>query len=161
MIAEYINTHMAGFWIVLGCLLLALEILILGFGTVIFMMAGIAAIATGVLVMVGVLPETWIATVASAGILTGVATVLLWKPFKAMQEGSQPTSGHSSDLIGFEFVLQRDVSRLEPGTHRNSGVDWKVELDRSVTEESLAAGSTVAVAQVDAGVFRVTPAAAD
>ncbi|MEM7291804.1 MAG: NfeD family protein [Pseudomonadota bacterium] len=155
---DFINSNMAGFWIAVGCLLLALEILVLGFSTVIFMFAGIAAILTGLLVLAGVLPPTWIATAASTGILTGATGVLLWKPFKAMQEGEQPPAGHSSDLIGLEFVLAQDVTRLAPGKHRYSGVDWRVELARSVSEETLAAGSLVSVAEVDAGVFRVTPA---
>ena len=158
MIVDYINTHIAEFWIGIGFLLLALEILVLGFSTVIFMFAGIGALVTGLLVMVGILPETWIATVASVGILTGVTGVVLWKPFRAMQEGKQPAAGHSSDLIGLEFVLQGDVSKTAPGKHRYSGVDWNVELHRSVAQDTLSAGSTVSVAEVDAGVFRVKPA---
>ena len=159
MIAEYINEHIAGFWITIGFVLLALEVLILGFGTVIFMFAGIGCVATGVLILTGLLPETWIASIASAGILTGVTSVLLWKPFRSMQEGSQPKAGSGSDLIGLEFALGSDVSRADAGTHRYSGVDWRVELDADSGDDALAAGTRVRVTGVDAGLFRVISAA--
>ena len=155
MIVDYINTHMAGFWIALGFVLMAAEVLILGFGTIIFLFAGIASVITGLLMMTGVLPQTWIASVASFGICTGVTTVLLWKPFKKMQQGSKPKSGHSSDLIGLEFPLTESISRTDSCIYRYSGVDWRVELDRDSEDESLQTGELVKVSAVDAGVFRV------
>lgn len=155
MIVDYINTHMAGFWIALGFVLMAAEVLILGFGTIIFLFAGIAAVITGLLITVGVLPETWIASVACFGICTGATSVLLWKPFKKMQQGSQPKSGHSSDLIGLEFPLTQQISRTDSCIYRYSGVDWRVELDRDSEHDSLQSGELVKVSAVDAGVFRV------
>ena len=72
-----------------------------------------------------------------------------------LQDNNAPTQSQSSDLIGYEFVLQEDVSSTSPGQHRYSGVDWKIELDASADVDSLSAGQRVVVASVDAGIFRV------
>lgn len=154
---EYIQTHQSGFWIAFGFLLLAIEALIFGFSTIIFLFAGIGALTAGLLMSAGVLPETWIAGVSCFGISTGVAGVLLWKPLRKMQDDTVSTQSNSSDLIGHEFVLKDDVSHTSEGRYRYSGVDWKVELDASAGVDSLSAGQRVAVASVDAGIFRVKP----
>ena len=152
---EYIQTHQSGFWIALGFLLLATEVLLFGFTTIIFLFAGIGGLVTGLLMSAGILSETWIAGVSSFGISTGVASILLWKPMSKLQDNSAPKQSHSSDLIGYEFVLQEDISRLNTSQHRYSGVDWKVELDASAEVDSLSAGQRVAVVSLDAGIFRV------
>jgi len=54
-------------------------------------------------------------------------------------------------------VLQQDVTALQPGQHRYSGVDWKVELDADAGDQ-LNAGQRVVVTSVDAGIFRVKAA---
>lgn len=155
---EYIQAHQSGFWITLGFLLLVSEALIFGFSIIIFLFAGIGALVTGLLMSAGILPETWIAGVASFGISTGIVSVLLWKPMSKLQDNNAPTRSHSSDLIGYEFVLQHDISLVNTGNHRYSGVDWKIELDTATGVESLSAGQRVAVVSVDAGIFRVKPA---
>ena len=152
---EYIQTHQSGFWIAVGFLLLASEVLLFGFTTIIFLFAGIGALITGLLMSAGVLPETWITGVSSFGISTGIISVLLWKPLSKMQNGRAPKQSQSSDLIGYEFVLQEDISLMSTGNHRYSGVDWKIELDSTADVDSLSAGQRVAVVSVDAGVFRV------
>ncbi len=152
---EYIQTHQSGFWIAVGFLLLASEVLLFGFTTIIFLFAGIGALITGLLMSAGVLPETWITGVSSFGISTGIISVLLWKPLSKMQDGRAPKQSQSSDLIGYEFVLQENISLMSTGSHRYSGVDWKIELDSTADVDSLSAGQRVAVVSVDAGVFRV------
>ena len=154
---EYIQTHQSGFWIAVGFALLASEVLLFGFTTIIFLFAGIGAVITGLLMGAGILPETWIAGISSFGISTGVVSVLLWKPLSKMQNRDVPKQSHSSDFIGHEFVLQEDVSHTSTGSHRYSGVDWKVELDSGAGVDSLSAGQRVTVVSVDAGIFRVKP----
>ena len=105
----------------------------------------------------GLLNETWIAGISCFGISTGIASVLLWKPLNKMQNNNVETKSQSSDLIGYEFVLQQDMSLMNTGHHRYSGVDWKVELDVSASVDNLSAGQRVAVVSVDAGIFRVKP----
>jgi inner membrane protein len=154
---EYINAHQSGFWIATGFALLAAEVLLFGFTTIIFLFAGLGAIVTGIAMMSGLLPETWAAGIACFGISTGVSGMLLWRPLKKMQDSSTPERKQASDLIGYEFVLQQDVTSVQPGQHRYSGVDWRVELDAGAGEK-LDAGQRVKVTSIDAGVFRVIAA---
>lgn len=152
---EYINAHMSGFWITLGFLLLAAEVLLFGFTTIVFLFAGVGAVITGLLMTAGVLPETWIAGVSGFGISTGVISAILWKPLKNMQDKGDLPQQQSSDLIGYSFILEQDVTTLKTGVHRYSGVDWKVEIDSDAGLDSISAGTRVKVASLDAGVFRV------
>lgn len=151
---EYINSHQSGFWIAVGFTLLAAEVLLFGFTTIILLFTGLGAIVTGLAMMVGVLPETWTAGVSCFGIATGISGAILWKPLKNLQDNNIPRKQQVSDFIGYEFVLQQDVSAVHPGQHRYSGVDWKVELDAGAGER-LSAGQKVAVTSIDAGVLRV------
>jgi membrane protein implicated in regulation of membrane protease activity len=157
---EYIQTHQPGFWITAGFIMLSAEVLLFGFTTIILLFGGLGALITGLLMMFGPLPETWIAGTACFGISTGIVSTLLWKPLKSMQDDSRMSpQQQSSDLIGYEFVLQQAVTTRQPGAHRYSGVNWKVEIDPGAGVDSLEAGQRVAVSSVDAGIFRVRPAA--
>ena len=152
---EYIQAHQPGFWIALGFLLLATEVLVFGFTTIVFFFAGIGAVVTGLLMMAGVLDQTWIAGVASFGISTGIISVLLFKPLRKMQDSPAAVQKQSSDLVGYSFVLMQDISSTQAGTHRYSGIDWKVEIDSSAGTDEIKAGQRVEVVSLDAGVFRV------
>lgn len=152
---EYIQSHQSGFWITAGFILLVAEALVFGFATIIILFAGIGALVTGLLMTIGVLPETWIAGVSSFGLSTGVVSILLWKPMRRLQNDNVSSQSNSSDLIGYEFVLQEDISPMKTGHHRYSGIDWTIELDPSAAADSLSAGQRVKVVSVDAGIFRV------
>ena len=151
---EYIDLHQSGFWIATGFVMLAMEVLLFGFTTIIFLFAGIGALITGLAMMSGILPETWTAGISCFGLATGIVSGAMWKPLKNMQDSSVPQKQQSSDLIGYEFVLQQDVTTTSPGQHRYSGVDWKVELDTG-SGDRLNSGQRVKVTSVDAGIFRV------
>jgi len=155
---EYIQNNQSGFWIAAGFIMLAAEVLLFGFTTIVLLFAGLGALITGLLMMFGLLPETWIAGTSCFGISTGIVSTLLWKPLKSMQDKHTPPQKPSSDLIGHEFIVQQDITTLQPGTYRYSGVDWKVEIDIGAGVDSLEAGQRVAVSSVDAGIFRVRPA---
>lgn len=153
---EYINNNMSGFWIALGFALLAAEILLFGFTTIIFLFAGLGALISGLLMSAGVIPETWIAGTASFGIATGICSAVLWKPLMAMQDKSTPTRKPSSDIVGLEFVLMEDISTTAPGSYRYSGIDWKVEIDGSSDDSAIAKGERVVVKTVEVGLLCVT-----
>jgi membrane protein implicated in regulation of membrane protease activity len=72
-----------------------------------------------------------------------------------MQDAATPQKKQKSDIVGYEFVLMDDISRAMPGSHRYSGIDWKVEVDSSSEVDALAKGSRVVVVSVDVGLFRV------
>ncbi len=155
---EYINNNLSGFWIATGFILLTIEVLLFGFSTIIFLFAGLAAIITGLLMMSGLLAESWTAGIACFGITTGVISASLWKLLKKMQNRSQSDQRPQSDFVGLEFVLSSDVSMTEPGKYRYSGIDWKVEIDRDSDSNSFEKGQRVTVVSVDVGLLRVTKA---
>ena len=152
---EYINNHLSGFWIGLGFALLAAEVLLFGFTTIIFLFAGLGALASGLLMSAGLIPETWIAGTACFGIATGVSSAILWKPLISMQNRSAPAQKPSSDIVGLEFVLTDDISTTAPGRYRYSGINWKVEIDSSSDRAELAKGVRVVVVTVGVGLLGV------
>ncbi len=152
---EYIQNHQPGFWIMTGFILLAVEVMVLGFATIVLLFAGLGALFTGFFMQVGVLPQTWLAGIASFGICTGISTALLWRPLKKIQQKSVPQSGQSSDLIGYSFVLEQDISTSQPGETKYSGITWRVEVADDAGTEAISRGQRVTVTSLDAGVFRV------
>lgn len=152
---EYINNNLSGFWIALGFAMLAAEVLLFGFTTIILLFAGLGALTTGLLMSAGIVPETWIAGTASFGIATGISSALLWKPLMSMQNRAAPEQKPTSDFVGLEFVLTEDISTAMPGSYRYSGVDWKVELDSSSDVDTIAKGERVVVVRVEVGLLSV------
>ncbi len=151
---EYLNNNLSGFWIALGFTLLAAEVFLFGFTTIIFLFAGLGAIITGLLMMVGILPETWIVGVSSFGIATGISSAVLWKPMMLMQGRSAAKQNPVSDFVGLEFILVEDITTTTPGSYRYSGINWKVEIDSS-NDNAIAKGQRVVVVAVQVGVLRV------
>ena len=156
MIIEYIHNHQPEFWIIFGFTLLVLEV-VTGLTTGVLLFGGLGGLIAGLLMLAGVLPETWTAGVASAGISSGIITALLWKPLRKLQGGRESEKDNSSDLIGYEFVIEQDVDLLNPGSKRYSGIVWRVEIARDAGVKEISAGERVTVSSVDAGVFRVRP----
>ncbi len=156
---SYIQTHQAEFWVFVGFALLALEAWALGFTSGVVLFGAIGALLTGVLMLVGVLPETWVAGIAGFGILSGASAVVLWKPLMRLQHDHEPPSrDRSSDLIGHEFILREPIDATTESTEAYSGITWAVRPDRELGPEAIAAGTRVRVSGVDAGVFWVVPA---
>lgn len=152
---DYINNNLSGFWIGLGFALLAAEVLLFGFGTIIFLFAGLGAVITGLLMSVGVVPETWVAGTASFGISTGISSAILWKPLMAMQNKSTQKREQASDIVGLEFVLEQDIGITTAGNYCYSGMDWKVEIDSNSALDAISKGQRVVVAAVEVGLLRV------
>ena len=158
MIIDYINTHQGEFWITTGFILLALEVLIMGLSTIVFLFVGLGALLTGMLMLTGVLPETWIAGISSMGLASGLIATLLWKPMRRLQGARKPRADQTSDFIGLEFVCDQTVTSQAAGRYRYSGVDWRVELDPRSSVSRIDAGTRVKVTSLDAGILRVSPA---
>jgi len=154
MVTEYIVEHQAEFWLVLGFVLLAIEV-VSGFTTGVFLFVGLGALTSGILMSFGVLPETSIAGVSCTGISTGIITTLLWKPLKKLQSDEPTQKDNSSDLVGYEFVVQTDITPLSPGTTEYSGISWKVEIDKNAGIDIIEAGQRASVSSVEVGVFKV------
>ena len=154
MISDYIVSHQAEFWLLVGFVMLAIEVLT-GFTIGVFLFGGLGALATGGLMSVGVLPETWIAGISCTGISSGIITSLLWKPLKKLQGDRPLEKDNSSDLVGHEFDVETDINRNNPGTIHYSGISWKVEIDKNAGVDAIEAGQRVEVTSVEVGKFKV------
>ena len=154
MIADYIVSHQAEFWLVFGFSMLVIEV-VTGFTTGIFLFAGLGALTTGLLMSFGILPETWIAGVSCTGISSGIITALLWKPLKNLQGDRPKEKDNSSDLVGHEFVVESNITLDNPGSTNYSGITWKVVIDKDAGIDTIEAGQRVSVSSVDVGVFKV------
>ncbi len=153
---ELVSNNIEEFWFILGFILLAIEALALGFSTGFLLFIGLSALVTGGAVWFGVVPETWIATVATFVVSSMVISAALWKPFMKLQNNNKaPAKDNSSDLIGLKFRLDEDISIKAPGKTRYSGIEWKVELELDSDVDELSKGTSVIVTSVDAGKFRV------
>lgn len=155
MLIDYLNQHQGEFWIVCGFVILIIEVMFLGMATGVLLFAGLGALVTGLMMQLGLLPETWLAGLSGFGIGSGVITLVLWKPLKRLQGGKTPDKDRSSDLIGLEFVLSQDIDLQTPGKTRYSGVEWRVEISPETRTHFIAAGQKVIVTSVDVGIFRV------
>ena len=154
MIIDYIVSHQAEFWMVVGFALLAAEVLT-GFTVGVFLFAGMGALVTGGLMSLGVLVETWVAGISCTGISTGVITAVLWKPLKNLQGDRPIVKDNSSDLIGHTFVTENEITTTKPGVTNYSGVSWRVEIDKDAGVDVIEAGKHVSVSSVEVGVFKV------
>ncbi len=135
--------------IVLGFALLALEVAVFGFAVFILFLIGLACIVSGLLIGIGVLPDSVAAAFAAVAFFSVVFAVTLWKPLKKMQN-TGITNEVKGDFIGHSFVLAGPVSPTQYSQHRLSGVDWKVRAD-----VPLAAGTLVQVVKVEVGELTV------
>lgn len=156
---EYFNNNLHAFWFTAGFVLLATELVVLGFSTGFVLFLGLGALLTGGLLWADAIPQTWMVSIASFGVSSGVVSAALWKPFKSLQNRSKPLEkDNSSDLIGYTFRLSEDIFTGQPGRTQYSGITWNVELDYHDETKSLSAGTLVKVVAVDAGKFTVSPA---
>jgi membrane protein implicated in regulation of membrane protease activity len=146
---DWAFNNLAESLLILGILLLAIEIVVLGFSTFVLFFVGCGAVITAGLLYVGIIPDTGLAAMFSTGLLTALSAVLLWKPLKNMQTDVDVTPA-KGDLVGHSFVLAEDVApELTPEYHY-SGIDWKLKAS-----EYLVAGTQVEVIQADVGVFHI------
>lgn len=144
---EFLATYLTEALAVLGIVLLAIEVGVLGVSTLVLLFAGIALLLTSVSMYFGWIPDTWKwALIATTGytVLTGL---ILWPIFKRIQRTS--ASDHKavkSDLIGHSFYLPEDTSVQQPASYRFSGVDWKL-----ISQDDLSKGTLVEVVDLQVG----------
>lgn len=148
---EWITNNMAATLVVTGLALLAIEVAVLGFSVVILFFIGLGCLLTGVLIFVGILPGTLSSSLLGVAILTIASAAGLWKPLKKMQDNVEPKAV-TSDLTGYSFFLDSDVSHTTKGLHRFSGIQWKVK-----STEEIAAGTEVEVVKIEVGELTVAP----
>jgi len=154
-VIEYFDTNQHAFWFTVGFTLLVVEALVFGFTSGVVLFSGIGALLTGGLLWSGLLPPGWLNGIACFGVCSAVSAALLWKPLLRFQNFDVPVKDNSSDMVGYVFRLEQDVTATQSGRTRYSGVDWRVELDAGCDCDRIAAGTRVVVTSIDAGIFRV------
>jgi len=147
----------ANAWFVIGFTLLAIEILAFGLGTGVLLFGSIGALITGALLWFGVLENSWVYSIACFAIASALTTLALWVPFKKLQSGAELGKDRSSDLIGHQFRIDSDLTRMIEGKCRYSGNDWRVCISEESINDSISRGVLVRVVSVDPGVFHVVP----
>ena len=151
--------HQATIWLAAGFLLLAIEAIAFGFASGLLLFGSLGAIATGILLWLGLIPNGFVAAIACFAVTTAAATAILWQPLKRLQSGAEMGQDRSSDLIGHTFTVSSDVSISNPGTEKYSGINWRVEPSKAMPGAKIAIGTRVKVTAVSVGVFFVEPEA--
>ena len=146
---NWINDNLSESLIIVGLALLVTEVVVLGFSTFVLFFVGLAAVLAGVLLAVGVVPDSMLSALSSLGILTALLAVFLWRPLKSIQ-GKVESKKVTSDLVGHSFVLNEAVSMTKNPRYRYSGIDWSLS-----SEQELSAGTLVEVTAVAVGTFIV------
>ena len=146
---DWLSNNLAQSLIIIGLALLIVEVVVLGFSTFVLFFVGLATVITGVLLYIGVLPDSMLSALTSTGVLTGLLAIFLWRPLKAMQNkvGSKKVT---SDLVGHSFILKEAVSMSHNPVYRYSGIDWQLS-----SENELSVGTHVEVIDVAVGKFIV------
>ncbi|HEY5714977.1 MAG TPA: NfeD family protein [Psychromonas sp.] len=146
---ESVFPYLPQSFIVVGLILLVIEVLILGFSTFFLFFIGIALIASGLLMAIGLLPETLFNALLSTAIIATLVALVAWKPMKNIQNKVEPKHVNN-DMIGHQFVLTEELASGRTIIHRYSGIDWQVKA-----KEPLAAGTEVRIIGVEVGILTV------
>ena len=144
---NWISNNLSESLIMAGLALLIIEVVVLGFSTFVLFFVGLAAVAAGGLMTVGVIPDSMLSALLSVGVLTALSAVILWRPLKSMQ-GNVESRKVTNDLVGHIFILNDAVSRTKNPVYRYSGIDWNLS-----SEQELSAGTLVKVTGVAVGKF--------
>lgn len=142
---DYISSHLAQSFIVLGLILLAVEVLVLGFSTFVLFFLGIGTIITGILMVFGIVPETILTAILITAIIASLVAIFSWKPMKRMQnkvEFKQVDNG----IIGHQFTLSDTLNPGKTIIYHYSGIDWKVN-----SGELLPVGTEVKITKMEVG----------
>lgn len=144
---DWISNNLAEGLIIVGLALLVIEVMVLGFSTFVLFFVGLAAVITGGLMRIGVVPDSMLAALSSIGVLTALLAIFLWRPLKSIQNNVERKKV-TSDLVGHSFILKDAVSMSSNPVHRYSGIDWQLS-----SEKELPAGTLVEVTGVAVGKF--------
>lgn len=149
---DFLLQNLAESLMVLGVLALIVEVAILGFATFVLFFFGLALILTGGLMMLELLPYTASAAFWSSALLTGLLTLLLWKPLKKAQSQTDDKQV-TSDFADHSFTLESDVDDRGLSRYQYSGIQWKLKSEQPLTE-----GTRVRISRMEVGVLWITAA---
>lgn len=147
---EFVLQNLPEILLVTGIGALIIEVAVLGFATFVLLFLGASLVITGLLMNVGVLPETLVVALWSNALLTTLLALALWQPLRKLQNQRAADQPLDNDFTRHEFVLEQDADVQGKTEHQYSGVRWKVK-----SEQPLAAGTRVEVVKADVGVLWV------
>jgi inner membrane protein len=152
IVQHFTENHDQLFYMIAGISFL-LELTVMGIGGPLLFFA-IASLLTGVLIGVGVI-SGWEAELFTVGILTGITTLVLWRPLKKFQnEGGGPDT--SSDMIGQQVPVSNEVTATS-GTIRHSGINWTSRLSKECEVETISVDTMCVIVSVEGNVMIVKP----
>ncbi|MFH0256977.1 NfeD family protein [Vibrio rumoiensis] len=147
---DWIVSYLPQVLMTVGVIALIVEVVVLGFATFIFFFIGLSLVISGFCMYMGWIDATLHYALWTNIILTIVFALVLWRPFKQLQN-RQTKQDYQSDFAQQTFVLKGDVnSTSDDVTHAYSGIHWKV---RSI--QPLREGQTVKVVKMEVGVMWV------
>jgi inner membrane protein len=146
---DIIANNLAQSLFIVGLILLVVEVTVLGFATFVLFFVGLAAMATGALVYVGILPNSLLSALLSTGVMTILAALVLWKPLKRMQS-KVSTKKAKSEFTDHQFFLKESVSPTQSPKYHYSGVEWSL-----VSDELIEAGTKVEVTEAEVGKLHI------
>ncbi|UTW01057.1 NfeD family protein [Marinomonas rhizomae] len=146
---DIIANNLAQSLFIVGLILLVVEVTVLGFATFVLFFVGLAAMATGALVYVGILPNSLLSALLSTGVMTILAALVLWKPLKRMQS-KVSTKKAKSEFTDHQFYLQEPVSPTQSPKYQYSGIEWSL-----VSDEFIEAGTKVEVTEAEVGKLHI------
>ena len=149
----WFTEHYAETLLVIGIILLAIEVVVLGFSTFFVFFIGLATIVTALLIYFGLIPETWLASMLSIAVFTGIFAMLLWSRLRDLQS-SVDHKRADNDLVGHSFVCPADIEPTLPlaqmPSYEYSGIRWQLLSDAPIK-----AGTKVKVVQTDVSILHI------
>ncbi|MDW6004797.1 NfeD family protein [Vibrio mangrovi] len=142
---EFIISHLIQALAVLGLVLLAIEVWVLGLSTFVLLFMGIGLLLTSLSMYIGWIPITWQWALIATTLYTLLTGAVLWPVFKRAQKTPEHKTVQS-DLIGHSFFLPEDTAPDKPASYRFSGIEWRL-----ITSEPLAKGTLVEVVSLQVG----------
>lgn len=150
LVNYFSENHAQLFYLIAG-LSFIIELTVLGMSGPLLFFA-IASVFTGILIQLN-LVTSWETQFLLVGVLTGIITLLLWKPLKQFQNSGNGTDT-SSDMIG-KIVPSSTEITLTKGKIRFSGIDWNAKLASDSDVDSIKADSSCVIVAVEGNVMIV------
>jgi membrane protein implicated in regulation of membrane protease activity len=145
------NHHL--FWYLLAGVSLVIELSIMGLSGPLLFFA-IASLVTGVLVNVGII-SGWEGEILTAGILSAITALLLWKPLKKLQNTKQVVN-ESSDMVGIKVPVSIEITATT-GSIRYSGINWQARLAEDCKETNISENSQCEIVAITGNTMLVKP----
>lgn len=150
---EYFSQHHDQLFYLVAGLSFIVELTVMGVGGPLLFFA-IASVLTGVLISLGIITG-WEVEFFTAGVLTAITAVILWKPLKVFQNsGGGPDT--SSDMIGQQVPTSSEVT-ASSGSIRHSGINWSSRLAADSGVEHIPTDTACMITGVDGNVMLVKP----